>query len=365
MAIIELIRVSKSYLQSALPAVHDISFKLEKGEILALLGPSGSGKTTTLRLIAGFEIPDGGKVFLGGREVSASGSFIPPEERGVGMVFQDYALFTHLTVEGNVLFGLKHLKREERKRKAREVIDLVGLTPFIRRYPHELSGGQQQRVALARALAPDPIVIMLDEPFSHLDPDMRAHMRGEVLAILRRTGTTAILVTHDHEEAFAMADRVAVLNGGYLEQCDTPEGVYHTPVTPVVADFVGQADFIPGLVKGDAVVTEIGIFPIHSEFLTGTEVMVMIRPDDIDLVPDPKGAATVFSRQFRGSENLYAVALPSGQILHSSQHSLAVYPAQTQVDLQLKVTHTVVFRKEEAIFEKDEAGRYRVRSPLP
>jgi len=234
MAIIELSRVTKNYLQAASPAVHDISFKVEKGEILALLGPSGSGKTTTLRLIAGFEVPDGGKIFLGGREVSGRGNFIPPEERGVGMVFQDYALFTHLNVEGNVLFGLKQLKREERIRKAREVIELVGLTPFIHRYPHELSGGQQQRVALARALAPDPIVMMLDEPFSHLDPDMRAQMRGEVLAILRRTGTTAILVTHDHEEAFAMADRVAVLNGGYLEQCDTPEGVYHTPITPFV-----------------------------------------------------------------------------------------------------------------------------------
>lgn len=361
MPLIDLVRVTKTYSGGDLPAVYDVSFQVEKGEILALLGPSGSGKTTLLRLIAGFEVPEGGNVFLAGKEVSERGRFVPPEKRGVGMVFQDYALFPHLTVEGNAAFGLQNVDRSLRLKKVGEVLRLVGLESYAHRYPHELSGGQQQRVALARALAPNPIVILLDEPFSHLDPDMRAYMRSEVLAILRRTGTTAVLVTHDHEEAFTMADRVAVLNGGYLEQCDTPEAVYHTPLTPFVADFVGQADFIPGLVKGDAVVTEIGIFPIHSEFETGTEVMVMIRPDDIDLLPDTAGAATVFNRQFRGSENLYSIVLASGQILHSSQHSLSVYPSQTRVNLQLKATHTVVFKKEAALFEKDESGRYRVR----
>ncbi|TAK01558.1 MAG: ABC transporter ATP-binding protein [Candidatus Manganitrophaceae bacterium] len=350
--VIELVEMTKTYPGGKMPAVYEVSFKINKGQVLALLGPSGSGKTTLLRLIAGFETPDQGKIFLNGQEVSHPHYCLPPEKRGVGMVFQDYALFPHLTVEGNVSFGLGALPRDLRRKRVGEVIEQVGLTPLIHRYPHELSGGQQQRVALARALAPNPIVLMLDEPFSNLDPDMRTQMRMEVAAILRRTGSTAILVTHDHEEAFAMADKVAVLNAGRLEQCDPPELVYHIPATPFIADFVGQADFIPGVIRDGKVVAEIGIFPNASPFIDGTEVMVMIRPDDIDLVPHEKGAATVLGRQFKGSENLYTIALPSGQILHSSQHSLAVYSDQTKVDLKLKVTHTVLFRRDDAFFER-------------
>ena len=360
MTVIELVQITKTYPGGKMPAVYDVSFKVNKGAVLALLGPSGSGKTTLLRLIAGFEKPDQGKILLNGREASRPHDSLPPEKRGVGMVFQDYALFPHLTVEGNVAFGLGSLKRDLRKKRVQEVIDQVGLTSLTGRYPHELSGGQQQRVALARALAPNPIVLMLDEPFSNLDPDMRAQMRMEVAAILRRTGSTAILVTHDHEEAFAMADQVAVLNAGRLEQCDPPELVYHIPSTPFIADFVGQADFIPGVIRNGKVVAEIGIFPNASPFIDGTEVMVMIRPDDIDLLPNPEGAATVLGRQFKGSENLYTIALPSGQVLHSSQHSLAVYPDQTRVDLKLKVTHTVLFRREDPFFKRDsipEGGR--------
>ncbi|MFQ5781315.1 MAG: ABC transporter ATP-binding protein, partial [Nitrospiria bacterium] len=280
MTIIELVNVTKRFAVAGSPAVTDISFEIEKGEVLALLGPSGSGKTTILRLIAGFEAPDRGRIFLGGRDVSGLDHYVPPEKRGVGMVFQDYALFPHLTVEGNVTFGLGHLSRLDQVKKGRDVLELVGLSSLRDRYPHELSGGQQQRVALARALTPDPIVILLDEPFSNLDPDMRSQMQGEVSMILKRTGSTAILVTHDHEEAFAMANRVALLNEGHLEQHDTPEAVYHTPLTPFVADFVGQADFIPGRVQADSILTEIGIFPSRSEFPSGMEVMVMIRPDD-------------------------------------------------------------------------------------
>jgi len=352
MTVIELDRVTKTYPGGKMPAVYDISFRLEKGAVLALLGPSGSGKTTLLRLIAGFETPDQGKILLNGQEVSRPHYCLSPEKRGVGMVFQDYALFPHLTVEENVAFGLGKLSREFRKKRVQEVVDQVGLTSLIHRYPHELSGGQQQRVALARALAPNPIVLMLDEPFSSLDPDMRTQLRMEVAAILRRTGSTAILVTHDHEEAFAMADKVAVLNEGRLEQCDTPEIVYHIPSTPFIADFVGQADFIPGTIQSGKVFTEIGIFPNVSIFPDGTEVMVMIRPDDIDLTPGSEGGATVLGRQFKGSENLYIVSLPSGRILHSSQHFLSVYPDQTKVDLKLKVTHTVLFRRDNAFFNQ-------------
>ncbi|MBI3804838.1 MAG: ABC transporter ATP-binding protein [Nitrospirae bacterium] len=353
MTVIELVQLTKTYPGGKMPAVYDISLNVAKGEVLALLGPSGSGKTTLLRLIAGFEVPDQGKILLSGREVSRPSEVLPPERRGVGMVFQDYALFPHLTVEGNVAFGLGELSRELRKKRVQEVVEQVGLGALGHRYPHELSGGQQQRVALARALAPNPIVLMLDEPFSNLDPDMRAQMRMEVAAILRRTESTAILVTHDHEEAFAMAQKVAVLNMGHLEQCDTPEMVYHIPSTPFIADFVGQADFIPGIIREAKVFTAIGTFPNPSTFPDGAEVMVMIRPDDVDLVSSVDGIATVLGRQFKGSENLYTVALPSGQTLHSSQHSLAVYPDQTKVDLKLKVTHTVLFRRDDVFFKKD------------
>lgn len=360
--IIELLHVTRQYRNSESPAAHDISFKVGRGEILALLGPSGSGKTTLLRLIAGFEAPDQGKIFLGGRDVSSSVGFVPPERRGIGMVFQDYALFPHLSVAANVVFGLSHLSRRDQARKGDEILELVGLSSLRNRHPHELSGGQQQRVALARALAPDPIVLLLDEPFSNLDPDMRTQMQREVSLILEETGSTAILVTHDHEEAFAMADQVALLNEGELEQHDTPEVIYHTPATPFAADFVGKADFIPGIVRDHLITTEIGTFPNNAELPAGTEVMVMIRPDDIDLVPNPRGENTLFKRQFRGSENVYCILLPSGQVLHSSQHSLTVYPDQTRVELKLKVTHTVIFEKETGVFEKDATGRYRVRS---
>lgn len=345
--IIELDRVSMSYPGSANSAVSDISFQINKGEVLALLGPSGSGKTSILRLIAGFENPDYGLVLLEGQNVCQSGDCLLPEKRGIGMVFQDYALFPHLSVAGNIAFGLKKLPRSDRAKKVDEIIEMVGLTPFRERYPHELSGGQQQRVALARALAPDPIVVLLDEPFSNLDPDMRTEMRQEVSAILKKTGSTAVLVTHDHEEAFSMADKIALLNQGHLEQYGTPEEIYHTPVTPFVADFVGQADFIAGQVQGDTISTVIGDLENKAHFANGTEVRVMIRPDDIDLLPNEKGLTTILARQFRGSENLYTLSLSSGEIVHSSQHSLAVYAEQSKVDLHLKMTHTVIFEKSE------------------
>jgi iron(III) transport system ATP-binding protein len=344
MPIIELKKVTKTYPGSGMPAIEDISLSVEKGEVLALLGPSGSGKTTVLRLIAGFEVPDRGRVLLRGGEVSRPGYCLPPEKRGVGMVFQDYGLFPHLSVEKNVAFGLFRDDSSERHRKVAEILTLVGLTGFGRRYPHELSGGQQQRVALARAMAPNPIVVLLDEPFSNLDPDMRSRMREEVLQILKRVGITAVLVTHDHEEAFAMADKIGVLNSGRVEQLDSPEIIYHTPSTPFVADFAGQADFLPGTIEQDGLVhTEIGTFPNEKGYPAGHSIRVMIRPDDIRLLPDPKGIARVISRQFRGSENLYALTLSSGQILHSSEHSVSVFAPGTRVQLRLTATHTVLF----------------------
>lgn len=346
-SVLELRHVSCAY-ETGRSAVQEISFAAQEGEILCLLGPSGCGKTTILRAIAGFEPVRSGQLFLSGQLVSSPDVMIPTESRHVGMVFQEYALFPHLRVQDNIAFGLHHLERNERASRVQEMLRLTGLEGFERRYPHELSGGQQQRVALARALVQHPVVLLLDEPFSNLDPDMAGRMRQELHDLLRRTKTTTVLVTHDHDEAFAMADRIAVLNQGRLEQFDTPEMMYHMPATPFVADFVGQADFIPGTVSHGMVHTELGEFPDTIECEDGTAVVVMIRPDDIHLVPAEGARARVLSRQFHGSENLYAVSLPSGQIVHSSQSSTSVYQVGTAVELRVLATHTVLFRLEKS-----------------
>ncbi|MCG3773667.1 MAG: Fe(3+) ions import ATP-binding protein FbpC 2 [Nitrospira sp.] len=346
-SILELRHVSCAY-ETGRPAVQEISFAAREGEILCLLGPSGCGKTTILRAIAGFEPVRSGQLFLSGQLVSSPDVMTPTENRHVGMVFQEYALFPHLRVQDNIAFGLHHLSRSERASRVQEMLRLTGLEGFERRYPHELSGGQQQRVALARALVQNPVVLLLDEPFSNLDPDMAGRMRQELHDLLRRTKTTTVLVTHDHDEAFAMADRIAVLNQGRLEQFDTPEMMYHMPATPFVADFVGQADFIPGTVSQGMVHTELGEFPDTIECTDGTNVVVMIRPDDIHLVPTEGARSRVISRQFHGSENLYTVSLPSGQIVHSSQGSTSVYQAGTTVELRVLATHTVLFRQEKS-----------------
>jgi iron(III) transport system ATP-binding protein len=346
-SILELRHVSCAY-ETGRPAVQEISFAAREGEILCLLGPSGCGKTTILRAIAGFEPVRSGQIFLSGQLVSSPDVMTPTENRRVGMVFQEYALFPHLRVQDNIAFGLHHLARSERASRVQEMLRLTGLEGFERRYPHELSGGQQQRVALARALVQNPVVLLLDEPFSNLDPDMAGRMRQELHDLLRRTKTTTVLVTHDHDEAFAMADRIAVLNQGRLEQFDTPEMMYHMPATPFVADFVGQADFIPGTVTQGMVHTELGEFPDTIECTDGTNVVVMIRPDDIHLVPTEGARSRVLSRQFHGSENLYTVSLPSGQIVHSSQGSTSVYQAGTTVEIRVLATHTVLFRREKS-----------------
>jgi iron(III) transport system ATP-binding protein len=345
-SILELRSVSCAY-DPRRPAIRDISFSAREGEILCLLGPSGCGKTTILRAIAGFEPVLSGEIFLSGRLVSTPSETIPTEERRVGMVFQEYALFPHLRVADNIAFGLRHLSRAERRCQVQEMLRLTGLEGFERRYPHELSGGQQQRVALSRALVQNPVVLLLDEPFSNLDPDMAGRMRHEIHGLLRRTKTTTILVTHDHDEAFAMADRIAVLNQGVLEQLDSPESVYHLPSTPFVADFVGQADFLPGRIQEGMVHTELGEFPNTLGSAEGTSVVVMIRPDDIHLTPNKTAGSRIVARQFRGSENLYTVQLRSGQVVHSSEGSTSLYQEGTAVELRVSATHTVLFRADQ------------------
>ena len=345
-SILELRFVSCAYDPNR-PAIRDISFSAHEGEILCLLGPSGCGKTTILRAIAGFEPVRSGQIFLSGRLVSSSSETIPTEERRVGMVFQEYALFPHLRVADNIAFGLRHLSRAERRCRVQEMLRLTGLEGLDRRYPHELSGGQQQRVALSRALVQHPVLLLLDEPFSNLDPDMAGHMRQEVHTLLRRMKTTTILVTHDHDEAFAMADRIAVLNQGVLEQMDAPEVIYHLPATRFVADFVGQADFITGQIRQGMVHTELGEFPDTLNSADGNTVVVMIRPDDIHLTPSKSAESRIMARQFRGSENLYTICLPSGQVVHSSESSTSVYQEGTAVELHVSATHTVLFPAEQ------------------
>ncbi|TKB75845.1 MAG: ABC transporter ATP-binding protein [Nitrospira sp.] len=345
--VLDLRHVTCAY-EAGRPAISDVSFCLHRGEILCLLGPSGCGKTTTLRAIAGFEPVTSGDIFLSGRLVSSTTRCVPAEERRVGMVFQEYALFPHLRILENIAFGLRHLSREQRLAQVQEMLRLTGLTGLERRYPHELSGGQQQRVALARALAQHPVVLLLDEPFSNLDPDMTGKMRRELVDILHRTRTTAVMVTHDHDEAFAIADRIAVLNNGRLEQFDPPETIYHVPSTPFVADFVGQADFLPGLVKDGKVFTEIGEFLNQPRYPSGARVVVMVRPDDVHIAPSEQCSARIQARQFRGSENLYTVSLPSGRLVHSSESSTTVYSVGTPVALHIIATHTVLFEDRRA-----------------
>ena len=344
--LITLDHVSLTYPRAKTPAVTDISFSVSEGDLVAILGPSGCGKTTVLRVIAGFERPTQGRVVIAGQSVASANTWVEAEHRGVGMVFQDYALFPHLTILKNAAFGLRGSTAASRQEKAREVLALVGLEGFESQYPSALSGGQQQRVALARALAPRPAVLLLDEPFSSLDPDMTERMREELLEILERTGSTSILVTHDHEDALEMADNVAVLNAGQLEQFDTPDEIYHTPTTAFVANFVGQADFVPGQVTEGKVTTEVGVFDNVGTFKDRTEVVVMIRPDDVSIRPSETGSAQVLRRHFRGSENLYRIVLPSGQLLYSSESSTVIYPVGTNVEIEVDTIHTVIFPRE-------------------
>jgi iron(III) transport system ATP-binding protein len=343
MELLILDRVSKRFNAAEPPAVDALSLRVSEGEILALLGPSGCGKTTTLRLIAGLEHPDEGTIALRGQIVAGPGRAVPPEERGVGIVFQDYALFPHLTVGDNVAFGLP---RPARRSRVDEVLDLVGLRDLAPRYPHELSGGQQQRVALARALAPAPALLLLDEPFSNLDADLRTQMRDEVERILRASRTTAVFVTHDQEEAFTLADRVGVLRAGHIQQLAPPQELYHRPATRFVAAFVGAADFLRGSVTDQGIVTEVGTFANVDQLPTGGSVDVMIRPDDITFVPQADGLGTIVRRYFRGSETVYCIRLPSGDRVHSSQPSASVLPTGMRVRPEAHVLHVVAFSSE-------------------
>jgi iron(III) transport system ATP-binding protein len=327
-------------------AVRGLSLRVPRGSIVGLLGPSGCGKTTVLRAIAGFHPLEGGEIRIGGRLVSAQGFTLPPEKRRLGVVFQDYALFPHLTVAGNVGFGLRHLARAAGRQVVQEMLSLVGLPDMADRYPHELSGGQQQRVALARALAAKPDLVLFDEPFSSLDVELRERLSAELREILKRQGTSAVLVTHDQHEAFAMGDQVGIMHEGRLVQWDTPYNLYHQPCCRFVADFIGQGVFLRGtLLAPDTVETELGIYKGHRPYgwSIGSPVEVLLRPDDI--VPDTDGPlrGEIVHKAFKGAEILYTLRLPTGGRVLSLFPSHADHPLGSRVGIRVQADHLIAF----------------------
>jgi len=338
---------------AGLHVVRRLSFGLQRGAIGCLLGPSGCGKTTVLRCIAGFEAIRAGEIWLNGQCVSAAGTLVPPERRHIGMVFQDYALFPHLTVARNVEFGLHTLAKTERERRAADCIEAVGLSGLAGSYPHELSGGQQQRVALARALAPRPDLLLLDEPFSNLDVSLRERLGQEVRDIIKRFNITCVLVTHDQNEAFAIADEIGIMDQGEIQQWDSAYNLYHRPRTRFIADFVGQGVLLPGsVVSSRQVNIELGTLngEIPPACVAGCDVCgkgcsvdVLLRPDDIVHDDSSSLKAAVLHKAFRGAEILYTLELDSGRrvlALVPSHHNHAL---GEKIGIRLDVDHVVAF----------------------
>lgn len=335
-----------------------LSFELAPGEIGSLLGASGCGKTTALRAIAGFVQPWQGEILIAARTVASPAISIAPEHRGVGVVFQDYALFPHLTLAGNVAFGLRQASPAQRKARVGQLLDMVGLSGSADRYPHELSGGQQQRVALARALAPSPSVLLLDEPFSSLDPDLREQLALDLRELLKSQGTTALLVTHDQYEAFAMADSIGVMEGGRIAQWDDAWRLYHQPGTRSVADFVGLGVFMNGRLQasGDqlSIEFELGSLPIHDPADAHQaracadprgHLQVLLRPDDVEHDDESPVQARVLRRAFRGAQFLYTLELASGQRLLALVPSHHDHRIGDPIGIRFTAEHIVTFSK--------------------
>jgi len=343
-ALLELRNVRQSY--SEREVLNDLTMRVEKGMIACLLGASGCGKTTVLRCIAGFEPVTAGAIAINGVVMSQPGDTTPPEKRRVGIVFQDFALFPHLTVARNVAFGLRTAGDTQPAGRVSELLATVGLEQVAKRYPHELSGGQQQRVALARALAPRPDVMLLDEPFSNLDVTMRERLAQEVRDILKQQNTTAILVTHEQNEAFNIADAIGIMAEGAIEQWGTPYQLYHEPATRFVADFIGQGVFLPGTVTGhDEVRIELGVVrgPLPDACGHGAPVDVLTRPDDIVHDDASPMRAQVVHKAFRGAEFLYTLQLPSGGRVLSLVPSHHDHDIGEPIGIRLDMNHLVAF----------------------
>ena len=317
--------VAKAY--GDVPAVRGVDLVVGRREVVTLVGPSGCGKSTLLRLAAGLEEPDSGSISVGGREVAGS-RFVPAEQRRVGLVFQDHALFPHLDVARNVAFGLERRERDGQSPRVSEVLEIVGLGHLARRYPHELSGGEQQRVALARALAPRPAVVLLDEPFSSLDTNLRSRVRADTLAALAETGSAAMVVTHDQTEALSLGDRLGVMQGGHLLQLGTPGQIYERPTSRFVATFMGEADFLPAHVDRALLTSEIGVVStVPGWGGVRAQVEVMLRPHEVALRADPGAAHTVERVEYHGAFHLHHVRLASGLSVRSwQQHDVRLEP---------------------------------------
>tara|TARA_R110000850_G_scaffold85460_11_gene183996 strand:+ start:2503 stop:3534 length:1032 start_codon:yes stop_codon:yes gene_type:complete len=326
------------------PVLQGLSMRIAQGSLGCLLGPSGCGKTTALRAIAGFEPISGGRILCDGQVLSSASLMTPPEQRGIGMVFQDLALMPHLNIRQNIAFGLHKQARSQRDQRVDELLDLVGLVEAAKAYPHELSGGQQQRVALARALAPKPRLILLDEPFSSLDVELRERLSQEVRRILLHEKMTALLVTHSQLEAFAMADAIGVMQKGKLLQWDVAYNLYHRPADRFVADFVGEGAFLPGHRHSDGrIEMELGVLPARDGQHDPGQVELLIRPDDI--IHDDASAMTaqVLARAFRGAEFLYTLRLPSGAEVFSLVPSHHDHAIGSRIGIRLDVEHVIAF----------------------
>ncbi len=326
--------------------VHDVSLVLQQGQIGCLLGPSGCGKTTLLRAIAGFERLTAGRIAIGGRHVSGEGCFVPPEQRRVGMVFQDLALFPHLTIADNIGFGLRGLDADERHKRIARLMAMIGLEGREACYPHQLSGGQQQRVAVARAMAPRPDLLLLDEPFSSMDADLREKLAREVRDILREDGVTALLVTHDQFEAFAMADEIGVMHHGRLAQWDNGYNLYHEPADRFVADFIGQGAMIRGSVV-DAHSADTVLGRIHGDAPAGCQpgciVDVLVRPDDIVHDDASSHQAVILEKAFRGAEYLYTLGLENHEQVLCMVQSHHDHNVGERIGIRVEIDHLVMF----------------------
>lgn len=325
--------------------VKDLSLTLQQGQIGCLLGPSGCGKTSLLRAIAGFELVQTGAVVLAGSVLSEPGMRVSPEQRGIGMVFQDFALFPHLTVAQNIAFGLQKTPKAQQQQIVAELLALVGLPTLADRYVHQLSGGQQQRVALARALAPQPQVLLLDEPFSGLDADLREALAQDIRAIIKQRGISALMVTHDQFEAFAIADQIGVMQHGKLQQWGSAYELYHQPANRFVADFVGHGALLKGEVLADErVYTALGVFAqTQSTFASGVAVDLLVRPDDI-VHDDQSGfTAKVVGKSFRGSHILYSLELEGAEQVYCLAPSHHDHQLQSRIGIKLELDHLVLF----------------------
>ena len=328
--------------------IQDVSFSIETGAIGCLLGPSGCGKTTLLRTIAGFENPVAGDIRINGKTIAGSCSPLPPEKRNVGMVFQDLALFPHLTVYKNVAFGMQGHNRRVVNERVEQLLDLVNMQKYAESYPHQLSGGQQQRVALIRAMAPRPELILLDEPFSSQDTELRVQLAHEVRDILKKDGITAILVTHDQNEAFAIADQIGVLCDGELRQWDTAYNLYHRPVDRFVADFIGEGVFVCGnSINEQWIQTELGQIrgEVSQQFAPGTEIELLVRPDDVIHDDSSTSVGTVIARDFRGAGHLYTLLMPGSTRLLCLAPSHHDHQIGEKIGVRLALDHLVVFKR--------------------